>query len=105
MNIGDNNTRIVYIIYAMAIIVDHMTTNLGQTLFGLREANIFAHYLIQNGLWIIYDIGIFLVSICLIYYFKEKNQFLDEYLILFPLSVGIIRGSAALSNIMLMIKM
>ena len=104
MNIWDNNTRIVYIIYAIAIIGDHLTTKLGQTLFGLTEANIITHYLIQNGIWIIYDIGIFITSIFLIYYIKEKTQFFDEYLILYPLSVGIIRGSATLYNLMLIIK-
>lgn len=104
MKIGDNNTRIVYIIYAVAIIADHMTTKLGQTLFGLTEANIIAYSLIQNGLWIIYDVGIFIVSISLIYYVKEKTRFFYEYLLLFPLGVGIFRGSAAVYNIILMLN-
>jgi len=105
MNIGNNNARIIYTIYAVAIIADHITTNLGQTLFGLTEANIIANSLIQNSLWIISDIGIFFISISLIYYFKEKTKLFYDQLLLFPLSVGILRGSAAVYNVLLMIKL
>jgi ABC-type transport system involved in multi-copper enzyme maturation permease subunit len=95
----------VYAFYATSIIADHLTTNLGQFIFGLTEANYITNFLIHNGLWILYDFAFFLISISIIYYIKEKKNFFNENLLFFPLFVGILRSGAAFNNILLMLKL
>ncbi|MFC1803133.1 hypothetical protein ACFL0D_04100, partial [Thermoproteota archaeon] len=99
MKVNNNITHLVYTFYAISIFVDHLTTNLGQ-FFGLTEANYITNFLIQNGVWILYDFALFFVSISIIYYIKEKMNLFNDYLLFFPLIVGILRGGAAINNIL-----
>lgn len=100
-----NIQRIVFIIYGIGLILDHLTTTAGISVFRLQETNQLTFSLIRNGLWMYLDILLFISIILIIrlYWYRLTTE--DNNIILvFPFISGFVRIIAGIWNIVILLN-
>jgi len=101
-----NLENIVFSIYGVGVILDHLTTNIGMSVFRFKESNIFTCYLIENGLWVYVDIILFISFICIISLFSDKLTAKNNKMVLiFPLVSGFLRMMAGMWNMIILFNL
>ena len=96
-----NLKKIVTIIYLIGITLDHLTTKIGVSVFGLKESNALTGFLIENGLWVYVDIILFLSIIAIINLISDRMATSNKALLFFPLLSGFTRMTAGIRNLMI----
>ena len=95
---------LAYLLVILGIVGDEITTRIGLTR-GLAEGNIHTAWLIQNGLWLLVDILILTISILLPKWVTKRLDFPGkEATFAFPVTVGLLRFSACLWNLKLLLQ-
>ena len=98
--------NIVFSIYAAGVFLDHLTTNIGMNVFGLRESNIFTRFLIENGLWLYVDILLFISFVLIISLFNDEvTDKINRVVLVFPFISGFIRAMAGMWNIVILLHL
>jgi len=97
--------NIVFSIYSVGVILDHLTTKIGINFFHFKESNIFTCYLIENGLWIYVDVILFISFILIISFFNDLlTAKSNKMVLIFPLVAGSLRMMAGMWNIILLVN-
>ncbi len=98
--------NIVFSIYVAGVFLDHLTTNIGMSVFGLKESNIYTQFLIENGLWVYVDIILFISFISLISIFSDKlTAKINRVFLLFPFISGFMRAMAGMWNLVILLHL
>lgn len=100
-----NTQKIVFIIYGMGLMLDHLTTNIGVKFFGLKESNELTFFLIKNGLWAYVDILLFISVVLLIRtYWDILTLKGNKFILAFPLISGSVRMFAGIWNMVTLLN-
>jgi len=99
-----NLKNVVFSIYILGVILDHLTTNIGISVFGLKESNIFTRFLIENGLWVYIDIILFISFISLISLYSDKLTVkINRVILIFPFISGFMRVMTGMWNMIILL--
>lgn len=97
--------NIVFIIYSVGVILDHLTTNIGVNVFGLKETNILTFFLIENGLWVYVDILLFISVISIISLLWDRlTTRSNNFILVFPLLSGFVRMIVGMWNMVILLN-
>ena len=100
-----NTQKIVFIIYGMGLMLDHLTTNIGVKFFGLKESNELTFFLIKNGLWGYVDILLFISVVLLIRsYWDILTLKGNKFILAFPIISGSVRMIAGIWNMVTLLN-
>jgi len=98
-----NLKNVVFSIYSVGVMLDHLTTNIGMSVFRFKESNIFTCYLIEKGLWVYVDVILFISFICIISLFSDKlTAKSNKVVLIFPLVSGFLRMMAGMWNLIIL---
>jgi len=89
--------------YGLAVLVDHLTTNIGINHYGLAESNAFTLYLIEKGVWSYVDFTMVICTIAVTHFLIKHTRVEKKMALFFPLITGVIRFLAGILNILLMV--
>ena len=89
--------------YSLAVLVDHLTTNIGINHYGLAESNAFTLSLIEKGVWSYIDFTMVICTVAATHYLLKYTRVEEKVALFFPLITGVIRFLAGIMNIILII--
>jgi len=100
---SDNLRYATLSFYGLAVIVDHLTTNIGINHYNLAESSAFTLYLIEKGVWSYVDFTIVIFTIATTQFLIKHTNVEKKIALFFPLISGVIRFLAGILNIFLII--
>lgn len=93
---------IAYATALLGMIGDQISTRLGLTEPGNYELNAYASWLMERGLWLPFDLLVLTMVICAPAFFLRRCNLKIRWLTLsYPILFGIIRLTAAISNLII----
>jgi len=101
---GYSVESLAYLTALVGIVGDHLSTRIGLISPRIQELNPFTVYLRLNGLWLLFDFFMLVVSLGLPALLIRKWSFRGRFAVLvFPILVGSARLFAALHNFMMIV--
>jgi uncharacterized membrane protein len=98
--------RISYLILILGVFADQVSTRIGIQSLNLIESNPITSFLIQNGVWLFFDIVLIILILYISTYLihsNEKKYF--SFVYLYSLISGLIRIYASICNVNLILSL
>ena len=103
---GRSIETLAYLTALAGIVGDHLSTRVGLLLPTIRELNPFTVYLRQNGLWLLFDALMIVVSIGVPAFLMRRWSFRGRWAVLaFPLLLGSARFFAMIHNFLIVLSL
>ena len=94
--------KLSYLVSFCGVILDQLSTRIGLTHPQVFETNMYASYLMGNGIWLHADILALLVCISVSYIFIKRSSFKFRFVIMFlPFTFGFLKVITGISNLIL----
>lgn len=101
---GNLLAKIIYLMPILGCAIDQLSTRIGLTNSNLYELNPRVTYLMVVGIWLYVDIAAVLITILVSYLVMKHWDFkYKRFILLFPLTLGLLKILAGINNIHLYI--